>query len=537
MDESRRAKHSQAQRDMINGQWNLKKYDAEDNNDMIVYRSQEEMSFKITDFLLSNGLIVTLCASPQWGKTGVALHVAYTLCTFIDYKKIIIYIIVFILSGMNDNDWKIQTKDRMLDCWKDNVYHRGNLKKFFKKISKKDLTDCLIIIDECHIANQYKHTITKELKKAQILDIDYLKNSNIKILQISATPSSSLIDAEKWGPEYHKKIVPKPEDSYVSFETILNENRIRPLYDLEQYNKCEELFSDMCLFSNPRIHLIRLLTKGKNNPYKTIYNNLKKLCNINDFDIYELNAKNKQKETILNILDNIPTKHTIIVLKNMFGAAKTLNDKYIGCVHESKPKQKDYSSEVQGLPGRMCGHNKKCGVDAPIIYCNVNIITKYITLLKNNFNYEVKDFVWKERKLVKKKNSTTARVIKPSYASPIVVDGIEYDENVSENIYKQIGPYDTHEELIEVLRQIYTTASKGACHYIDNYWYTSKLTPKKEMTKDRIITKEYFDTLSKGTCISSTNKGSQWCVFPVYPNINSNPDEVMWYARYLDNTS
>ena len=146
-------------------------------------------------------------------------------------------------------------------------------------------------------------------------------------------------------------------------------------------------------------------------------------------------------------------------------------------------------------------------------------------------------FKSESKQLVKKKNSTTARVIKPSYASPIVVDGIEYDENVSENIYKQIGPYDTHEELIEALRQIYTTASKGACHYIDNYWYTSKLTPKKEMTKDRIITKEYFDTMSKGTCISSTNKGSQWCVFPVYPNINSNPDEVMWYARYLDNTS
>ena len=45
------------------------------------------------------------------------------------------------------------------------------------------------------------------MKELNIMDVESMKNKNIKILQISATPSNALIDAEEWK-DYHKKICP-----------------------------------------------------------------------------------------------------------------------------------------------------------------------------------------------------------------------------------------------------------------------------------------------------------------------------------------
>jgi len=84
----------------------------------------------------------------------------------------------------------------------------------------------------------------------------------------------------------------------------------------------------------------------------------------------------------------------------MLGAAKTIDDTYIGCVHESTPDQKDFSSEVQGLPGRLCGWTKQRGNHSPIIFCNREIIESYIRLYQNNFNFnEFEITSWKDSKI------------------------------------------------------------------------------------------------------------------------------------------
>ena len=83
----------------------------------------------------------------------------------------------------------------------------------------------------------------------------------------------------------------------------------------------------------------------------------------------------------------------------MLGASKTLDDTYIGSVHESFPMKKDYNSEVQGLPGRLCGWTKRRGKHGPRIYCDEFILEKYIDLYKSNFSYSGEDFMWRDSRL------------------------------------------------------------------------------------------------------------------------------------------
>ena len=120
-----------------------------------------------------------------------------------------------------------------------------------------------------------------------------------------------------------------------------------------------------------------------------------------DHILIELNMTKTQQE-VENIYDSLqerPDKHTFILIKNMLGASKTLDDKFIGSIHESTPLKKDYSSEVQGLPGRLCGWSKKRGKNGVKLFCDKFIIEKYIDLYNSGFDYEQDDFEWSDNRL------------------------------------------------------------------------------------------------------------------------------------------
>ena len=125
------------------------------------------------------------------------------------------------------------------------------------------------------------------------------------------------------------------------------------------------------------------------------------------------------KSEINSIFESLsvqPNEHTIILIKDMLGAAKTIDDKYIGCVHESTPDKKDYSSEVQGLPGRLCGWTKQKGNYSPILFCNREIIETYLNLYDTEFSYDNDDLIdWNDNKV--RVNMKGEVVSKKSYLS------------------------------------------------------------------------------------------------------------------------
>ncbi len=370
----------------------------------IVFPSQKVIGKKIVN-AFKKKTIITLCAPPQWGKTGVTLFVAYNMCVSLKEKRLINYQHVYFITGMSDKTWVEQTSERVLPCWRSNVFHRNTLHRLKEKIItlKEENNDrnILLIVDECHIANKTDHLMGEIMN---VLQMKKLKKRNIKILQISATPSNALIDADEWVSR-HEMICPEidPREGYVSFKTLLIEERIHSLYELSCINQCRLFFTHIKKFPTPKYHFVRAVSKGKTG--QTIYGqievNLRLICNENDYTFFEMNGTTPKEKLheIYNSLYSQPKNHTVILIKDMLGAAKTINDSYLGCIHESTPLAKDYSSEVQGLPGRICGWGKQKGHGSPLLFCNQEIIDQYIEFYESGFDYRNEYLEWKDGRM------------------------------------------------------------------------------------------------------------------------------------------
>ena len=405
-------------------EWSQKRKKSKKEGGKLVFKEQKRVGSQIVD-LFKKKTLVTLCAPPQWGKTGVSLYVAYKLSLKkTDPEN------VFFITAMSDKSWLNQTRERVLPMWTKNVFHRNTLHKLKERIlrlreEKKD-KNILIIVDECHIANKIDHTLGQIIEELNFKEPSYLSQRNIKLLQISATPSNALIDAQEWG-DLHARVCPRMSKDYVSFQNFIDEDRIRETYDLQLGEQSKEYIGEIKK-GLPMYHFVRSVCNGPHGSmvYGSVKQNLKGECLRSDLDFIEFNMTKSPKEIkgIYEGLDKRPTKHTLILIKNMLGASKTISDKFIGSVHESVPANKDYSSEVQGLPGRMCGFKKRRGQGGPKIFCNRSIIDDYMTLYLAEFDCLAEDLVWIDSRLKVRENKITH---KKSYLS----HRIEEDEDNS----------------------------------------------------------------------------------------------------------
>jgi len=254
-------------------EWISEKKQYKKKGGALVYKDQKKVAKKIIRSFRHNQL-VTLCAPPQWGKTGVSLYVSYIMAK----KRGIDPNNVFFITAMSDRSWIQQTKTRVLPLWKNNVYHRNTLHKMESRLQKlkeeNKEKNILIIIDECHLANKKEHTLGKIFQTLKLNDESEMKRRNIKLLQISATPSNALYDAENW--IHHGRICPRMGSGYVSFQTFLDEDRLREPYDLETDEGCRKYFGEVCM-GKPKYHFVRSVSCG---PYgKLIYSGTKgKIC-------------------------------------------------------------------------------------------------------------------------------------------------------------------------------------------------------------------------------------------------------------------
>ena len=387
-------------RDLLNMKFKQRCKRMERRGEQYIYKEQSKYASDILSAFKNNIHLSTFVAPVQWGKTGVIISLIHKCCTdetlFINPNN------VLVITGMSDNEWKQQTKKRLIKEFRPAVNH---LHDILNMNFDEDFRDALIIIDECQIASQDKQSIRKMFLRNNLNNLDYLREKNIRIVQTSATPDNVLVDCMEYdNTEHYTAIVnldlSDPTRSY-KFFTDIDETRLKETMDLTYQPNVDKLFEDILSFNKPRWHIIRIPSTKKDADNETI-NNLELTAKKKNCDIKYHMMHNKIDDEVdpEQLLSERPksNKHTIILIKNKWRASKSYPDKYIGVVHERFTQNKpEFATEVQSLAGRMVGHGKLQSKNPPIIYCQLRCIHEYINLFNNNFDYE-KTKEWKKSK-------------------------------------------------------------------------------------------------------------------------------------------
>ena len=320
-------------------------------------------------------------ALTQSGKTGSMLSVIHNCVTHfntpLDH--------CFVITGYSSKLWIEQTKERMPKQIHNNIFHRNTLHKFVQKcIHKKNV---LIITDETHIASLHAQALHKAFKQLSIFDAKHIYDSDIKLVNFTATPDGIAANLSKWK-FGHKTCIMTPPANYISPFHLLDHNRILQAKDLcgfdkdgtlknaDVYDNIKEILQHISI-NSPKYHLIR--TQNGVLHQQTI-RNFEKVFEGYDFEF--------RSETTIRSLDDLmkiaPGKHTFIFIKEKLRCAKTVIKTHLGVLYERYVKNYNDSAVVQGFVGRLTGFHDNTSAK---VFSNIPSIEKYRMFWDNQFSY------------------------------------------------------------------------------------------------------------------------------------------------------
>ena len=391
---------------LIKAEWNAQINKHYKQDKIYVHTNQISKAEEINTSFNNQISLVVFIASPQWGKTGVTTYLMYIMTT--QTENAIHPEHVYVITGMSDKDWEIQMKSRMLPTFKERVYHRNNIKKMIDSLKNKH--DCLIIIDECHYGIETNQTLHKALRDAGIWDLNYLLSHNIKILCVSATPVNVQLDAAQWGSNHYKTIIASGKETpeYIGFHSLIAEKRVRKAYIAKDAAQgtgsgTRKILAEIATrwADCYRYHIFRVSDSMRKK------SEIEKHIKEAGYEVSFHDSRERIKD-IDAMLEQPPTNHHFIFIKQFWKASKTLNDKYIGVCYEYTH---DYTAAAQGLGGRLLGFGKQSGPQSPLLYCIPAIIEGYVKWFENDCNYLLakkynsSSLKIKDGKIIKKKQS------------------------------------------------------------------------------------------------------------------------------------
>ena len=491
-------------------------------------------------------LMVMALGKTQSGKTGV-MYACIQIYTSPEIEGHVPVMNIYVITGLSSNEWKTQTKERLPQILKNNVFHRNQLKEFMESIKGKK--NILVLMDEVQIACGKSQTIAKQFSECGLLNQQFLMENDIKLVEFSATPNGTFKDSELWG-DHSKMVKVMPGPQYTSATDLKNDGRVfqcKNLCDspeaLDNINEIKEKI-DRC-YETPRYHFIRtnigieqektlLLFKevfGEDMNY-ILYDSK----NVECLDEYLGNSEIKGIE---------PEKHTFIFLKEMARCAKTFNKEHIGIWYERDVKCFNDDIVIQGLLGRATGYDDN---GDSIIFTNIESIDRYSDLWDSNFSDNIQwnsnstNFNEKKKKTISKKTFNAKISDSSSDEENDGTDEVEYFDN------NGVG-YKEFDELKNKMK-----------FYIKDTWNTNKIVSNKscrsrnvddptatefhissthigsvkdaKISKNRMLMETYLKISPK----SNLDKKSRiWMVYPVYMNAESKPEEVMWFGKCLIN--
>lgn len=329
-----------------------------------------------------NTVWVHLAAPMQSGKTGVMVTLTRLIMNHVSTLGVT-PTRMFVFTGMSDNDWRSQTKSRFPVHIRTNIYHKSGVKDLCAALVRlrgaDNLRNILLFIDESHIATKKDHTPRRIYETLTTLcPREQWAANNIRIVTVSATDPAKVITIRTEDGLPSRVVRLDTTEEYQSIEKLVRDRRIRPINGNAHTETAINLMRPVLEgYDSPRYHIIRA-AHGK---AVETQDALARAFPLAGFVSYDSNSRSNtageaESADLLDIntlLEQQPTVHTFIIIKNAFYAAKTLEDRFVGILYD---RQTDNDSAVlQGLAGRACGYGKSTDT---VVFTVESAIERYL---------------------------------------------------------------------------------------------------------------------------------------------------------------
>lgn len=342
---------------------------------------------------------VHIAAEMQAGKTGVIAAVARLVLS--NAKRLgFSPTRIFVVTGMSDEAWQTQTAPRLPGILRDNLHHGGILSQVSEKLKRlargEHLANVLIFIDESHYASSASNQPAKHIYNvvAELCPIHLWAERNIRFVTISATDPAKVL-AMKSSNVATKVVRLYTTDAYQSVEKLQSLNRLRYLEQVPGngtlhtdtgFAAMTEAVRSLESEHGPLIHILRpnhkhgsTVARKLNETFPgavvhqwDVASNKEKLRKSKDDESSSVGSVTDINKAILEVK---PTKTTFVILKGMFRAAKTLNDRYVGVLYDRAGAAD--ATNLQSLLGRACGYGKSTRT---VIFTSRSTVDNYIRL-------------------------------------------------------------------------------------------------------------------------------------------------------------
>jgi len=293
---------------------------------------------------------------------------------------------------MSNTEWVDTIKRDCPHVLAKNVFHRpkigGKGKNTLNVDDLRGKKNILLIIDEVDVATKAtkkKQTIHKALEAAGILDMNYMRENNVRIVAISATICEEFRAMKKFGEDNAKSYSMTIPNEYVGVETMKNKGILKPAPVIKSIKQMVKFIINALSYfgkNDPRVHIIRGTKKTRDYVVAA--------CGELNIPIYDHWDKSKLSHKDLEKIFNTE-QHVVIFVKNMFGRADFIPNEMkmkIGFWMDKQVKEKSRNANVQlqaGI-GRMSGFymgELVKGHKMGYIFTNLNSVDEYINFYRN----------------------------------------------------------------------------------------------------------------------------------------------------------
>jgi hypothetical protein len=154
--------------------------DVKASSEYIYPNQKEDATIVCNKFYETSTRVVSIVKRTKVGMDGLMIEIAKNMSTHPDNNFVLHSDKLLLLTAMSNKSWEDDIKDKIPNCFRDNVYHHGKLQKLKDKL--KDVENALIIIDEIDTGDKEDQKLHLILKESGILDMVYMETNNIRFI-------------------------------------------------------------------------------------------------------------------------------------------------------------------------------------------------------------------------------------------------------------------------------------------------------------------------------------------------------------------